>query len=89
MEYVSQFQALCVVVKQAISGNGQCSKYGEYKMVKTELNIVEANLTRVCGAILVDQSKKAGGVKPSALPSISNSSPSKLTKMFAMDGVSS
>jgi hypothetical protein len=40
-------------------------------MVKTELNIVEANFTRVCGVILIDQSKKAGGVKPSVLPSIS------------------
>ena len=36
-------------------------------MVKTELNIVEANLTRVCGVIFIDQSKKAGGGKPSVM----------------------
>jgi hypothetical protein len=40
-------------------------------MAKTELNNVEANFTPARGAVLTDQSKKAGGVKPSVLPSIS------------------
>jgi hypothetical protein len=42
---LGEFQALCVVVKQTAMGSGQCDKYGEYEMVKTELNIVEANFT--------------------------------------------
>jgi len=54
-------------------------------MVKTEIIIVEANFTRVCGAILIDQSKKAGGVKPSVLPSISKFLSIQGAKMFAMD----
>jgi len=57
-------------------------------MEKTELNIVEANLTRICGVILNDQSKKAGGVKPSVLPSILKNLSIQGAKMFAMDGVS-
>ena len=57
-------------------------------MVKTELNIVEANFTRVCGAILIDQSKKAVGVKHHALPSISKFLSIQGGKMFALDGES-
>ena len=44
-----EFVALRIVVKQAATGSGQCDKYGEYEMVKTELNIVEANLIPVLG----------------------------------------
>jgi hypothetical protein len=65
----SQFQALCVVVKQTATGSGQCNKYGEYEMVKTERNIVEANFTHKgaipSGAILTDQSTGVEGISPS------------------------
>ena len=46
---LGESQALCIVVKQAVSGSGQRDKYGEYEMAKTGLNIVEANLIPVLG----------------------------------------
>ena len=46
---LGEYQALCIVVKQAVSGSGQRDKYGEYEMAKTGLNIVEANLIPVLG----------------------------------------
>ena len=55
---LGEFQALCIVVKQAATGSGQCDKYGEYEIAKTEHNIVEANLTRESGVILIDQRPK-------------------------------
>ena len=55
---LGEFQALRVVVKQAVSGSGQRDKYGEYEMAKTGLNIVEAYLTRESGVILIDHRAK-------------------------------
>ena len=55
---LGESQALCIVVKQSVSGSGQCDKYGEYEMAKTELNIVEANITRESGVILIDHRPK-------------------------------
>ena len=46
---LGEFQALCIVVKQAATHSGQCDKYGEYEMAKTGLNIVEANIIPVLG----------------------------------------
>jgi hypothetical protein len=55
---LGEFQALCIVVKQAVTGSGQRDKYGEYEMAKTGLNIVEANLTRESGVTLIDHRAK-------------------------------
>ena len=54
---LGESQALCIVVKQAVSGSER-DKYGEYEMAKTGLNIVEANLTRESGVILIDHRPK-------------------------------
>jgi len=55
---LGESQALCIVVKQAVPGSGQCDKYSEYEMAKTDLNIVEANITRESGVILIDHLPK-------------------------------
>jgi hypothetical protein len=55
---LGESQALCIVVKQAVPGSGQRDKYGEYEMAKTGLNIVEANLTRESGVILIEHRPK-------------------------------
>ena len=55
---LGESQALCIVVKQAATGSGQCDKYGEYEMAKTGHNIVEASLTRESGVILIDHRPK-------------------------------
>ena len=57
-------------------------------MVKTELNIVEDNLTRDSGVDLNGSIEEAGGVNPSVLPSISKFLSTQDAKMFATDGVS-
>jgi hypothetical protein len=60
-------------------------------VVKTSNNMGEANLPPSVSRGESDSnesSKRAGGVKPSVLASISKFLSSKLTKLFAMDGVS-